>query len=83
VPVGGALDAVPVYLAIGFDIGKPRNFRVILMAIFHQGVLARDAETTAEGGNITGAEILLAKDQYRMLGERAPDPGEGLVVELS
>ena len=45
VPIGGALDPVPVDLAVLLDIGQPRDFRVFGMAVFDQRMLARHAET--------------------------------------
>ena len=52
VPVGGALDAVPVDLARLLDIGQPGDFRIIGMAILDQRVRARRAEAAAEGGEL-------------------------------
>ncbi len=80
-PVGGALDAVPVDLAFLVDIGQPRYFLVVGMTVFDQRVLQRRAKAPPERGKLRGAKPLVAEHQHRMLGEGLLDPGEGRVVE--
>ena len=80
-PVGGALDAVPVDLTGLLHVGQPRHFRTIGVTILRQRVGARRAEAPAEGGELGCTQVLIAKDQHRMLGKGRPDPGEGVGVE--
>src|ERR1700693_6237014 len=80
-PVGGALDGVPVDLTVLLDIGQPRDFRVLPVTVLRQRMHPRRAETAAEGGNIGGAALLIAGPQDGVCGEGALDPGEGPVVE--
>ena len=81
-PIGGALDAVPIDAAIFVDIAQPRHLGIFLVAIADERMDARRAEAAAEGGDVAGAEMLVAEHQDRMLGEGLADPGEGGVVEL-
>ena len=80
-PVSGALDAIPIHLAVVLDIGKPGHFRIFGMTILDQRMHAWRAEPAAERGELGRAEILVAKHKHRMFGERAPDPGEGRLIE--
>ena len=82
VPVGRALDAVPVDVAVLVDIAQPRHFGMLLVAVADQRVDARRAEPPPESGDIAGVELLVAKHQHRMLGEGLLDPCEGRVVEF-
>ena len=81
VPVGGALDAEPVDLAVGIDIGQPRDFRVFGVAVLDERMDPRPTEAPAKGGKFGGAEVLVAEHQHRMLGEGALDPAESRVVQ--
>jgi hypothetical protein len=74
VPVGGALDAVPVDLAVLFDVGEPGDLRAIRMAVLDERMLARCAETAAERGKLGRAEVLVAEHQHRIFREGAHDP---------
>jgi hypothetical protein len=51
------------------------------MAVVDQRVGARGTESTAERGELSSVEMLVAKHQHWMLGKRPLDPGEGPVVE--
>jgi hypothetical protein len=42
---------------------------------------ARRTEPAPKGGDIAGAEMLVAEDQHRMLGESLLDPCESRIVE--
>ena len=80
-PIGGALDAVPIDVAVRVDIAQPRDFGMLLVTIADERVDARCAEPAPKGGDIAGAEMLVAEDQHRMLGKSLVDPGEGRVVK--
>src|SRR5204863_8828161 len=80
-PVGGALDTIPIHLAVVLDIGKPGHFRMFGMTILDQRMHARRAEPPAEHGELARTEILVAEDKHRMFGECAPDPGKGRLIE--
>jgi hypothetical protein len=81
VPVGGALDAVPVDLARLLHVGQPGDFGTIDVAILDQRVGTRRAEATAEGGELECTQVLTPEDQHRMLGKRRFDPGEDAGIE--
>ena len=51
------------------------------MAVIDQRMDLRPPETASKGRQLSGAEILLTKYQYRVLGEGILDPGEGLCVQ--
>src|SRR6266566_3007034 len=80
-PVGRALDPEPVDIAFLVDIGKPRHFGKFGMAVIDQRMELRPAETASKGRQLSGAEILLTKYQYRVLREGILDPGEGLRIQ--
>ena len=80
-PVGGALDAVPIDPAILFDVGQPGHFRVFAVPVFQERVLAGRAEPAAERGDIRGLEFLAAEHKNGVFGEGALDPGKGRVIE--
>ena len=69
VPVGGALDAVPVDLARLLHVGQPGDFRTLGVAILDQRVGTRRAEAAAEGGELGRAQVLVPEHQHRMLGK--------------
>ena len=52
------------------------------MAVLDQRMLPWRAEAAAKGGDLGGAELLLAEHQHRIFGECALDPGESRVVKL-
>jgi len=74
VPVGGALDAEPVDLAVLVDVRQPRHFGVLGVAVVDQRVKLRLAEAPPECRQLTGSEVLLAEDQDRMVREGLLDP---------
>src|SRR5258707_5668368 len=80
-PVSGALDAEPVDVAVLVDVGQPRHLGIFGMAVIDQRVDFRCPETAPERREFAGAEILVAKDQHRVLRERTLDPGESLGIE--
>ena len=82
VPVGGPSDAEPVDLAVGLDVGDPGDIFIIGVTILNQRVLARDAEDAAKSGELVRAEILIAEDQDRMIGEGLVDPRDRGRVRL-
>jgi hypothetical protein len=53
------------------------------VAVLDQRVLAGGAELPAERRELSGAEVLVAEHQHRMLGERLADPGGSRGVERS
>src|SRR5215470_6473978 len=81
VPVSGALDAIPIHLAVVLDIGKPGHFRILGMTILDQRMHAWRAKPTAERGEFGRAKILIAEHKHRVFCEYTPDPGEGRLVE--
>ena len=80
-PVSGALDAIPIHLAVVLDIGKPGHFRIFGMTILDQRMHAWRAEPTAERGEFGRAKILVAEHKHWVFREYTPDPGEGRLVE--
>src|SRR5262245_40450007 len=80
-PVRGSLHSIPIYLAIFLDIGEPRHFGMFGMTILDERVHTRRAEAATECGEFGRAEVLIAEHEHRMLGQCAPDPGEGPLVE--
>ena len=81
VPVGGPSDPEPVDLAVGIDVGDPRDILIVPMAVLDQRVFARNAKDATKIRELVGAEILVTEDQDRMVGEGLTDPGEGGWVE--
>ena len=55
---------------------------MFLVPVADERVDARRAEPASEGGDIAGAEMLVAEHQHRMLGKGLLDPGESFVIEL-
>jgi hypothetical protein len=51
------------------------------VAILDQRVGARRAEAAAEGGELERTQVLIPKDQHRMLGKGRLDRGEGVCLE--
>ena len=80
-PVGRALDAEPVDVAVLVDIGQPRHLGKFGVAIVDQRMDFRPAEAAPESGKLGGAEILVTKHQHRVLGEGGLDPGERVGIE--
>jgi hypothetical protein len=81
VPVGGALDAVPVDLARLLHVRQPGHFGTIDVAILDQRVGSRRAEAAAEPGEGRRAQVLVSEDEHGMLGESRPDSVEGVRLE--
>jgi hypothetical protein len=81
VPVGGALDAEPVDVAVLVDVGQPRHVRILGMAIVDERVTLRLAEAAPEGRQLAGPQVLLAEHQHGMARERALDPGQAFGVQ--
>ncbi len=77
VPVRGSSDAEPVDLAVGIDVGDPGDVFIVGVPVLDQRVLTRDAKDAAKCGELVRAEILVAEDQDRMVGEGLLDPGDG------
>ncbi len=81
VPVGCALDAVPVDLAGVVDIAQPGHLGDFGVAVGDERVLPWRAEAAPESRELCCAEMLVAKHQHRMLGKGPRDPGEGRLVD--
>ena len=82
VPVGRALYPVPVDVALRVHIAQPRHFGMLLVAITDKRMNARSAEPASEGGDVAGAEVLVAEHQHWMLGKRLLDPVESWIIEF-
>jgi hypothetical protein len=70
VPVGRALDAEPIDVAVLIDIAEVRDFGMIGMAVIDERVRTRLAKASSEACQISGPEVLIAEYEHRVLGER-------------
>src|SRR5207253_11485046 len=82
VPVGRALDPVPIDVAPFVDVAQPRHLGMLLVPVADERVDARRAEPASESGDVAGTEMLTAEHQHRMLCKSLMDPGKGSVIEL-
>ena len=80
-PIGGALDPVPIDIAGIINIAQPRDLGHAGIAVLDQRVHPRRAEAPAERGQCLSGEMLLAEHQHGVLSKDARDPGKGGIVE--
>src|SRR4029453_10003342 len=81
VPVGRALDAKPVDVAVLGDVGQPRHLGVLGVTIVDQRVKLWPPEAAPERSELTGPQILLGEHQDGMRRERLFDPGQGFGIQ--
>src|SRR5258705_13645089 len=81
VPIGCALDAKPIDVAVLVDIGQPRHFWILGVTIVDQRVKLRLAKAASERRQLARPQILLAEYQDGMIREGLFDPGQGSRIQ--